>query len=288
VGTLADVSVVEFMMTRKTAFVRLLLAAPLVALPASAGLMDRETAPVGGQVYYAQNANNDWSLNVKGTPPCVYRFEVRSGDHWVAEAPSQRTVVERSELEGPTGAGDIAAFDREIWTAYDFMIEPGPPSTSRWVVLGDWHVQPDPGDTAGMTSPWQVVLLAGDSLAFDMRTSGEKPVVHTAPRRRLWESSAPIERGAWHALVSAADFDWRPKGTGSVKVWLDGKMIVDYAGPFGYNTVKPPYFKFGVYRASAPETLAVDYADVVTSLSALRERILAPAPRCLGFRDRKR
>ncbi len=271
------------MFRRKISLRRSVLASALVALPATAGVADRQTVVIGTQRYYAQNANQDWSLTVTGAPPCLYRFEVRSGDHWIAEAQSQRALVERSELEGPTGTDDIAAFRAPVWTAYDFRIEPGAASTARWVVLGDWHVQPDPGETAAMTSPWQLVLLPGDTLAFDMRASSEKPVIHAAPWRRLWESSSPEERGVWHRLVSVSVFDWRAHGAGTVKVWLDGRKVVEYAGPFGYDTARPPYFKFGIYRADAPETLAVDYANVVTSHSPLGDTIGAKAgPQCAG------
>jgi hypothetical protein len=253
-------------------------AAMLCAAVAHAGPIDKTPVTVGNQIFFAQNADHPWSLNLTGDPPCMFRFEVRPHDRWVQE--TQADVVERSELHGPDDETDPARFGAETWTAYQFRIEPGTPSTAAWVVLGDWHVRPDPEDTGTMSSPWQLELRRGDILVFDIRTSSQKPVLSNAPEQHIYTSPAPIARGVWHSLVSVADFDWRPKGTGGVTVWLDGAKIVDYQGPFGYNTRRTPYFKFGIYREAAPGTLAVDYANIETSRTSLAARIHAPPPVC--------
>jgi len=257
-------------------FFALLLAGP----HAHAGPMNGDRVVVGGQIHAAENGNHPWSLTIAGNPPCLYRFEVRPGDRWVFESPKQPAPVERSELQGPGDETDPARFDAKTWTAYQFKLEPGGTSTAQWAVLGDWHVRPDPGDTATMTSPWQLELLRGDILAFITSTTTEKPARSTIPFQYLWKSAGPITRGVWHSLVSVADFDWRPKGEGGITLWLDGAKIVDYRGPLGYNNAKPPYFKFGIYRAATADTLAVDYANVETSRAPLRRRIHTPPPIC--------
>ena len=262
---------------RKISRVALVLGA--VATSSRAALTDGARVIVGNQTYSVQNANHPWSLKVAGSPPCRYRFEVRSGDRWVGEA--QAAKVERSEVHGPTDSSNPAAFDTPVWTAYQFKIEPGPMSSATWVVLGDWHVRPDFGDSAIMSSPWQLELRTGDILVFDIRVSpSPRPIRANAPEWHIYTAPAPISRGRWHSVVSVARFDWRPKGEGGVTVWLDGTKIVDYKGPFGYDTENPPYFKFGVYRAAAPEALAVDYADIETSRSPLASRIQSPPPVC--------
>lgn len=251
----------------------------MVVLPAAAllaGPVDKSPINIGGKIYYVQNAGRDWSLNLKGEPPCVYRFEVRAGDRWPEE--SQKETVERSEVHGPVDDTNPARFNAETWTAYQFRIEPGQPSTANWVVLGDWHVLPDPTDSPKMSSPWQLELRKGDILVFDIRASSEKPVRDNAPEQHIYTSSAPITRGVWHSIVSVADFDWRPGG--GVTVWLDGAKIAEYHGPFGYDTIRPPYFKFGIYRSAAPETLAVEYANVAISRIPLAARVRLPPAVC--------
>jgi hypothetical protein len=251
----------------------------LLSGPAAiAGPTDKTPVAVSGLNYFAQNADRDWSLNLKGNPPCIYRFEVHPGDRWMQEV--QKSSVDRSELRGPTDDTNAAHFNAETWTAYQFKIEPGPASTAVWVVLGDWHVQPDPGDTAIMSSPWQLELRNGDILVFDIRASSEKPVRDIAPEQHIYTSPAPITRGIWHSLVSVANFDSRPRGDGGVTVWLDGNQIVNYHGALGYITSRQNYFKFGIYRATAPETLAVDYKNVEISRASLAARVHSPPAAC--------
>jgi len=255
------------------------LAAALSAGAAAGGLLNRDRVLIGGKTYFVQNANRAWSLTTEGgDPPCIFQFEVRSGDRWIQE--TQTDHVERSEVESPTDETNAARDGQNVWTAYQFKIEPGLPSTAKWVVLGDWHVRPDAGDILPISSPWQIELRPGDFLVFDMRASTEKPILHNAPEQHIWTSPAPIARGVWHSLVSVADFDWRARGGGGVTVWLDGAKVADYRGPFGYNNARQPYFKFGIYREAAPETLAVDYANVDTSEASLDARIHAPRPIC--------
>jgi hypothetical protein len=251
----------------------------LGAVASDAGTANKTPLDIGGLTYYAQNAGHEWSLNLKGDPACLYRFEVRAGDQWVQEK-SANAGVERSELQGPTDDSDPARFNSETWTAYQFRIEPGVVSAAKWVVLGDWHVRPDPGDVAIMSSPWQLELRQGDVLVFDIRISDEKPVRDVAPERHIYTAPGPIARGVWHSLVSDSNFDWRPQGNGGVTVWLDGKQIVNYHGPFGYDTTLPPYFKFGIYRSAAPETIAVDYTNVVIARHSLAARIQDPPSIC--------
>ena len=192
---------------------------------------------VGSQLYVVQNAARPWSLNLRGDPPCRFRFEVRAGDRWLGEA--QAAAVERSELGGPGDATDPAVYGQPVWTAYQFNIEEGPANQAKWIVLGDWHVRIDPGDTAVMVSPWELELLPGEILTFDMHTTAQKPVTAFVPGHYLWKSLAPISRGRWHSVVSVAQFDWRPNGQGRVAVWLDGSKIVDYRSSSTTQTSKP-------------------------------------------------
>ena len=49
---------------------------------------------------------------------------------------------------------------------------------------------------------------------------------------------------------------------GGLDAWRDGKQIVHYSGPVGYINQNGPYFKFGIYRDPAAETLVVHYKDL--------------------------
>jgi hypothetical protein len=251
----------------------------LVNPAGAAGGPSGEKIVISRATFVSQNAGRDWSFNTSGSPPCIYRFEVHSGDVWPHDVDTGQPTVERSEVTGPIDATNVGGYGVEVWTAYQFKIEIGESSSSPWVVMGDWHMQMDPGDI-GVSSPWQLELLAGDLLGFDTRTSTEKPIRTNPHMHYIWKSSAPVVRGAWHSLVSRTVFDWHTAGKGAIDMWLDGEQVVSYRGPVGFNTARPPYFKFGIYRSAAPEPLSVDYTNVDVSLSSLMSRVSQPPAIC--------
>ena len=53
---------------------------------------------------------------------------------------------------------------------------------------------------------------------------------------------------------------WSYREDGFVRSWLNGRQIVDYRGPVGYNDEVGPKFKFGLYRDNKEPT-SVIYHD---------------------------
>jgi hypothetical protein len=51
-------------------------------------------------------------------------------------------------------------------------------------------------------------------------------------------------------------------GNGSALVMLDGNTIVNFTGKIGASTSSTYYWKWGIYRNAAPETLQVDFSNV--------------------------
>jgi hypothetical protein len=266
-----------------------ILAAGLLAMlgfgpePQSHG--NGETIDVRGQPYEVENAARDWSLQTFGKRNCLFRFELRSGDVWVNDTKRGDTAIERTEVEGPSDSRNPAEYGKDVWTAYEFKIEPGPPSTAKFLVLGDWHALPDPGDGPHEYSSWELELFPGDKLTFITHTSPNKPMLDTLHDHHLWTMSEPVARDTWHSVVSRTVFDADPNGHGAIELWFDGQKVVDYTGPVDYRNTHPPYFKFGIYRADAPETIAVQYADVAVSKSSLAARIEHPPEACHRSRD---
>jgi hypothetical protein len=77
----------------------------------------------------------------------------------------------------------------------------------------------------------------------------------------LYSDPNPIQRGHAYDMQLKLNFD--KSGDGSVQVWRDGNKIVDYHGPVGYGD--GVYWVEGVYRPNAPETMAVQFADLKIS-----------------------
>lgn len=195
---------------------------------------------VGGLPYHVQNADQPWSAT--NPDPHTLRFELRSGDVW-DEDPSYK---ERSGVSGET----FFAAGKTIEIDYDFMIEPGAPNTSEWMVIGQIHA------ADGFSSPPFAVELIGDNLAIHLRYKlpGSQYVDWFA-----FVDDEPIVRGEYYHLKAELDFEARSP-TGSAKVWLNDEQIVDYDGHLGFGAGF--YWKMDVYRALAPETIAINFRNM--------------------------
>ncbi|MGA1981982.1 MAG: polysaccharide lyase [Acidobacteriaceae bacterium] len=82
----------------------------------------------------------------------------------------------------------------------------------------------------------------------------------------LWEEKRDL-RGRWLDIRVQARFS--PESTGRVKVWFDGRQVVDYAGPLanpetpasGYSSPGIFNFKFGLYRDVMPQPMTAYFDE---------------------------
>jgi hypothetical protein len=191
------------------------------------------------------NSGDPWSVQQTGD---LYRFEVRSGDHWRDE-----TIKERSEI---SSQGKLA-FDTTYTMSYDFMIEPGARNTAEWLNMGQFHATPDADDVN--VGPVFAIKLAGERMRIVTRSDPDRVTDGRTPDNFIYTDSQDIVRGHWYDMTVQFRFD--PDGGGIAKVWRDGELIADYKGPLAYNDAVGPYWKMGIYRENAAETLAINYRD---------------------------
>jgi len=197
---------------------------------------------IGGLSYSVQNADRPWNLAVAG--PDELRFELRHGDVWSGDTP----VKERTEIAGET----IYAAGSDIRIQYEFRVAPGARNTAQWLLLGQMHAD-DP-----LTAPIFALELIGEHLAVHIRNK------QPAGRYEEWfayTDDQPIVRGRYYSVD--VRLHMHDDDNGSVDVWIDGEHVVDYAGPLGYGY--GTYWKHGIYRAAAPETMVVDYRNFSVS-----------------------
>jgi Ca2+-binding RTX toxin-like protein len=178
------------------------------------------------------------------------RFELRKGDRFSDNAWTDPSGVERAEINNTKYYQDGTPLSLK----YQFMVEPGPVNSARWVTLGQWHAD------LNQSPPFELALRGNDKLVFITRSDAGEKVVYTMP--------ANLTRGKWYDLQVDAKFD--AGGRGTLDVWMDGQHIVDYSGSLGYAAQNSVYWREGIYRAtpSGGETLAVNYKnlDIETAL----------------------
>ncbi len=195
-----------------------------------------------------QNSLHPWGFSSRNG---VDRYEVRSGDRWSKDD----NVRERSESASRFRMEAGKTYQLE----YSVMIEPGLPNAAQWLALTQMQSTFDEGETGH--SPPLSLELKGDRFRVTARYS--IPRISTQADIRtltLYTDSVNMKRGHWYKFRYIVRFD--PFGDGHLMVMQDGRTIVDYHGPIGFNDVRGPYVKMGVYRASAANDMAVRFSNI--------------------------
>jgi hypothetical protein len=200
---------------------------------------------VDGESSIVQNANQSWSLTEPDTN--TLQFSVHSGDHW--------STTGWSDLVNDAGAerSEIAFSPNytqgtQINVGYQLMVQPGSANTASWLLLNQMHAT-----TEG--PPPFAVYMDGEHMEVILRYKA--PGQTTYKEVVAYRDPNPIVRGHSYDMNIQVNFD--PSGNGYLNVWRDGVEIVKYQGAIGFAGAAY-YWKEGIYRAPAPETITANHA----------------------------
>ena len=195
-----------------------------------------------------QNSLHPWGFSSRNG---VDRYEVRSGDQWSKDD----NVRERSESASRFRMEAGKTYQLE----YSIMIEPGRPNSAQWLALTQMQSTFDEGENGH--SPPLALELKGERFRVTSRYS--IPQISTKGDIRTtthYTDSVDMKRGRWYRFRYIVHFD--PFGDGHLIVMQDGRTVVDYHGPIGFNDVRGPYVKLGIYRASAANDMAAQFSNI--------------------------
>ncbi|MGY3697520.1 hypothetical protein ACVIGA_007600 [Bradyrhizobium sp. USDA 3240] len=225
---------------------------------------------IGGDVYGVQDASTSYSLTSPDAQ--TLRFQVRQGDHAWYDSSS----VDRSEV---SGAGNIAG-GTPLSLNYQFMVEANGANGSftntadGWFIVGQMH-NDDNASGVG-TSPPFAIQLVGNHLQVVARyvQPGQNPSngAGNVQMLTLWTDPNPIQTGVYNNIQIQADVS--NTGGGYLKVSINGTQVVNYSGPLGYG--QATNWEYGIYRSTAPETVAVDYRNM-TLLTGSSATVTSPS-----------
>jgi hypothetical protein len=186
-----------------------------------------------------QNASKAWSL--KNPDPYTLQFEVRSGDRYQHDSAGS----ERNEIQfSPHYAEGVQTGIEATLT-----IQPGPLNTAGWVDFIQLHATTNVSPTY---SPFVLALDHSDKLEIVLQEPAQGNLY-------VYKTPNPVARG--QAIAVKCEVTMQPAGGGRVKVWFAGVQVVDYTGPVG-ATNSEYYWKCGIYRGAARETLAATFRNI--------------------------
>ena len=204
---------------------------------------------VNGESVQAENANQSWSLTEPNAN--TLQFSVHSGDNWTSGSWSDAVNdggANRSEIQfSPTYSAGT-----QINISETLTVQPGPTNTASFLALNQLH-----STTQSPPAPFYLGLDTSDHLEVILQSPNTS-------WDRVYRSPNPIVRG--QAMDLNFQLNMGPSGSGYVGVWLDGTQIVNYHGAVG-ATGSEYYWKEGIYRGPAAETITADFSNVqITTL----------------------
>jgi hypothetical protein len=201
---------------------------------------------LGGNEFEAECGPSGAAIQQLGQ---VIRFQMIPGNKWAEDSPDS----ERTELDGYR---QRIAPGTPYWAAWSVYIEPGPWSTSDWLVLGQ------------MPGLWGHIIQKGThAMSFFLAKVA-------APLARL-----PVDSGVWYNFVEK----YVVGPNGSMAAWVNGKQVANFSGAVGPGGSYYP--KLGIYRgnqtaAGTPvaESINVRYANFKFGTADLSALIVNPEP----------
>lgn len=175
------------------------------------------------------------SSSISRTGKKSLKFSLNKNDSAVANG-------KRSEIVFPK---EISAevFRKYMFSIYlpdEYLID------SEAEILAQWHEYPDfslgetwripPISLRVVNNHWQIVIYwAVNPINNNNTVSGYKTF-----------DLGLIDKKKWIDWQFNIYFSY--KNDGSLKIWKDNKLVLDYDGPNYYNDVSGPYFKLGIYK----------------------------------------
>jgi hypothetical protein len=114
--------------------------------------------------------------------------------------------------------------------------------SNDWQVLWQWH-----DAFGGGLPPFLSLAVHGAEWQLQMAYDpARRPTNSTLKKRTLWTADVPPN--TWARFVVKARKNLLDFDESDVQVWLNGKRIVSYHGPFGYNVPQDDFAKVGIYH----------------------------------------
>ena len=205
-----------------------------------------------------QSPGKDYSVrpvsDVRRREENSLRFELRRGECFA-------DLFGKTSFRSEVNARDFAAFGATNWYEFSLFLPADFPIENNRLVLAQWHGADKKYLGEAARSPALAFRYSGGRLRITICHSPDRIVRRpsSVPLQTLFESDQ-FALGTWHDFVVQAK--WSCQHDGCVNVWWNGRQVVSYSGPVGYNDDFGPYFKFGIYRDDAERSYIAYFSRV--------------------------
>ena len=180
-------------------------------------------------------------------------------------------VSPRCELVAYPMPGSALPQAESFWLAFSFWADDWS-GTQDEQLIAQMHVQ-EPRNT--LLNPFFALVVRGNAMRLELRYN-DGTVPDKASTQLVTAARLPMPVRQWTTAVVQARISTQAKQAPFLRMWLNGRLVADYAGPLGY--VLPPggfaYQKVGIYHwiADNPWDLKIPVrALLVGAMIAVRD-----------------
>lgn len=183
---------------------------------------------------------------VSGNAPTVTTAVAREGKYALRSYLNRA----RSEISYRTEVRAMAPMPelgQEYWYGFSIYVPAPFVPDNVWELVAQWHSVPDPEDDQSGLNPPIGLSFDGDNYKFVNRYSTASTTTQDNRVIGISTSLGPVEPGKWTDWV--LNVKWSAtEGQGFLRLWKNGKLVVDAKGPNTYRDATGPYFKMGIYK----------------------------------------
>ena len=182
------------------------------------------------------------------------RFELRKGEHY-------SDLFGKTSFRSEVNARDFPPIGSARWYAFSLLIPDDFPIEDNRLVLAQWHGADKKYLGEARRSPSMAFRYSKGSLCITIRHGADRIVrnAQAVLSKTLFQANQ-FPQNAWNDFIIQAR--WSCKSDGFANIWWNGRQVVRYSGPLGYNDDFGPYFKFGLYRDDSDQTYVVLFKHV--------------------------
>lgn len=167
------------------------------------------------------------------------RFTLKRGDPFVAN--NQRAELKLEKVPP----------NSEKWYGLSVLVPEDFKKDRTYEIITQWHSRPNLDAGEKWRTPPLAILIRNNRLFLHRRWDPNPITRNNKPGPGGGRETLPLgdyNPGEWTDFV--VHVKWSHTADGSLKVWQNGKLVVNKSGPNTYNDPTGPYLKIGLYKPS--------------------------------------
>lgn len=186
---------------------------------------------------------------ISGNAPTISSDMVRDGKYAMKTFLDRKNSPKsfRTEVSQSAFAKGVEP-NTDVWYGFSVGLPKSYVKDNLWEIVAQWHGVPDTsvGEQNYIQNPPLSLQTANGVWTISSIWDSKRLTTKDTYEGKKGYNLGAYETGRFTDFVF--HIKWVPNTNGILQVWKDGKQVVNYHGPIGFNDAQAPYFKMGLYK----------------------------------------